>query len=104
MVVEKTHAGAAPNDPVSVMLFPHIPHQSSTAHHHLILERLHTSRLVTGFSSRLRCVSFVNFPKTSRSASSAKLFCVRIKAVKLGIEFARVGCMLFTRLRARRRV
>ncbi len=59
---------------------------------------------MTGFSSSDRCVSFVNLLKTSRSASSAKLFCVRIKAVRFGIEAASVGCMLLTRLRARRRV
>lgn len=49
-------------------------------------------------------MSLVNLLKTSRSASSAKLFWVRIKAVRFGIEFASVGCMLLTRLRARRRV
>ena len=63
-----------------------------------------TSRRVTGFSSRDRCVSLVKFLSTSRSASSAKLFEVRIKVRRFGIEFGRVGWMLFTRLRARRRV
>lgn len=63
-----------------------------------------TSRRVTGFSSKDRCVSLVKFLSTSRSASSAKLFEVRIKVLRLGIEFGRVGWMLFTRFRARRSV
>lgn len=44
------------------------------------------------------------FRRGSRSANSAKLFDVRISVVRLGIDLARVGCMLLTRLRARRSV
>lgn len=63
-----------------------------------------TSRLVTGFSSSDTWVSREKFLSTSRSASSAKLFEVRIKVVRFGRELARVGCMLLTRFRASRRV
>lgn len=44
------------------------------------------------------------FRRGSKSANSAKLFDVRIRVVRLGIDLARAGCMLLTRLRARRRV
>jgi len=64
----------------------------------------HTSFLVTGFSSNERCVSRGKFLRISRSASSAKLFEVRIKVIRLGSEVARVGCMLLTRFRASKRV
>ena len=50
-----------------------------------------TSFLVTGLSSNDRCVSFVKCLKVSKSANSARLFCVRIRHVRLGIEFASVG-------------
>lgn len=40
----------------------------------------------------------------SRSASSAKLLEVRIRVVRFGNEFASVGWMLLTLLRARRSV
>lgn len=59
---------------------------------------------VTGFSSKERCVSRGNFRSGSRSASSATLFDVRTRVVRLGIEFARVACILLTLLRARRSV
>ncbi len=63
-----------------------------------------TSFLVTGFSSRLKCVSRWKFRSGSRSASSAKLFDVRTRVVRFGIEVARLGCMVLMRLRARSRV
>ena len=59
---------------------------------------------MTGFSNNDRCVSLVKCLSVSRSASSAKLFEVRIRAVRLGIEFASVDWRLLTLLRARRRV
>lgn len=68
------------------------------------LRSYRTSRLVTGFSSRERCVSLGKFRSGSRSASSAKLLDVRIKEVRFGNEFASVDCMLLSLLRARRRV
>ena len=64
----------------------------------------HTSLRVTGFSSRVRCVSRGKLRKGSKSASSARLFEVRTRVVRFGIELARVLCMLLTRLRARRSV
>lgn len=64
----------------------------------------HTSLRVTGFSSRVRCVSRGKLRKESKSASSARLFEVRTRVVRFGIEWARVLCMLLTRLRARRSV
>lgn len=67
-------------------------------------EGSHTSFRVTGFSSNDRWVSFEKFFSTSRSASSAKLFDVRIRTRKLGIAFGRVDCMLLMRFRARRSV
>ncbi len=63
-----------------------------------------TSFLVTGLSSKLRCVNLPKCLSVSRSASSARLFCVRIRHVRFGIEVASVGWMLVMRLRARRRV
>ena len=63
-----------------------------------------TSRRVTGFSSKDKCVSLVKFLRASRSASSAKLLDVRIRVVRFGIEAERFGCILLTRLRASRRV
>lgn len=63
-----------------------------------------TSRLVTGLSSKDRCVSLEKFRSASRSASSAKLLEVRIKVVRFGSEFASVGWMLLTLLRASRSV
>lgn len=63
-----------------------------------------TSRLVTGFSSKDRCVSLGNCLSASKSASSAKLLEVRIRVVRLGNEVASVACTLLTLLRARRRV
>lgn len=64
----------------------------------------HTSLRVTGFSSSVRCVSRGKLRKGSRSASSARLFEVRTRVVKFGIELARVLCMPLTRFRARRSV
>ena len=63
-----------------------------------------TSFRVTGFSRRETCVSLGKFFKGSRSASSTRLFAVRTRFVRLGIELARLGWMLETRFRARRRV
>ena len=63
-----------------------------------------TSFLVTGLSSNDRCVSLVKCLKVSKSANSARLFCVRIRHVRFGIEFASVGWMLVMRLRASSRV
>ena len=50
-----------------------------------------TSFLVTGFSSKDRCVSLVNLRRGSRSASSARLLEVRTSVVRFGIEAARLG-------------
>ena len=63
-----------------------------------------TSLRVTGFSSNDKCVSFVKFLSTSKSASSAKLFEVSIKTRRLGIALGRVDWMLLMRFRARRSV
>ena len=60
-----------------------------------------TSFLVTGLSSSDRCVSLVKCLSVSKSASSARLFWVRMRHVRFGMEFARVGCRLVMRLRAR---
>ena len=63
-----------------------------------------TSFLVTGFSSSVKCVSFVRFLSGSRSASSATLFAVRTRVDRFGIEVAMEGWMCETRLRARSKV
>ena len=63
-----------------------------------------TSFLVTGFSSNDRWVSRGRSRKGSRSASSAKLFAVRTRVVRLGRFVARFDWMVVRRLRARRRV
>ena len=49
-------------------------------------------------------MSLEKFRSASRSASSAKLLEVRIKVVRFGSEFASVGWMLLTLLRASRSV
>lgn len=59
---------------------------------------------MTGFSNNDKCVSLWNFPSISKSASSAKLFEVRIRVVRFGIEFGSVVCMLLIRFLANRRV
>ena len=63
-----------------------------------------TSFLVTGFSNNDRCVSRKNFPSTSKSASSAKLFDVRTRVARFGIEFGSVDCMELTRFLANNNV
>lgn len=63
---------------------------SNSGNQHLGL-REYTSFLVTGFSSRLKCVNLGNVLSGSRSASSAKLFAVRTRVVRFGSEVARVG-------------
>lgn len=100
LVVEEADGGAAPYYPRAVVLYPP-PDQFRIRFY-----RAHyrTSFLVTGLSSSVRCVSFVKCLSVSKSANSAKLFCVRIRHVRFGIEFASVGCMLVIRLRASRRV
>ena len=50
------------------------------------------------------CVSLWKFLNGSRSASSTRLFEVRTRFVRLGIELARLVWMLETLFRARRRV
>ena len=64
----------------------------------------HTSFRVTGFSNKLKWVNRVQCLKVSRSASSLKLFDVRINVLRFGIEVASVDWMLFMRLRDKRRV
>ena len=59
---------------------------------------------MTGFSSNERCVSSGNFASTSKSASSAKLFEVRIRVVRFGIAFSSVDCRLLTRFLANKSV
>ena len=49
-------------------------------------------------------MSFGKSRKASRSASSAKLFDVRIRVLRFGIEDASLGCILLTRLRASSKV
>lgn len=49
-----------------------------------------TSFRVIGFSSRVKCVNFVNVFRGSRSASSDKLFEVKTRVVKFGRDEARV--------------
>ena len=50
------------------------------------LEEAHTSFLATGFSIKDKCVSFVNFCKGSRSASSATLLLLSTSVVRFGID------------------
>lgn len=59
-----------------------------------------TSLRVTGLSSTLRCVNRPSRRNGSRSASSAMLFCVRTRFVRLGVDRASAGAMCATRLRA----
>ena len=119
-VVEEADAGAAPDDPVAVMLDESIfslwaffaylvfenPHPRECNGKGTKKEKVEnrTSRLVTGFSSNDRCVSRGRFLSASRSASSARLLAVRIRVVKWGTEAASVDWMLLIRLRASRRV
>ena len=63
-----------------------------------------TSFLVTGFSSSERCTSRLKPLSGSRSANSAKLFCVSTIEETLGSDAGRVGWMCVRRLRARRSV
>lgn len=63
-----------------------------------------TSFLVTGLSRRTRCVKRGNVARGSKSASSLRLLDSSWRFVRFGIELASVGCMVATRLRARRRV
>ena len=65
---------------------------------------MHTSLLVTGFSNKLKCVSLGNFPSTSRSASSAKLFDVSIRDVRLGRLLGTRASIVLIRFLASRRV
>ena len=65
---------------------------------------MHTSLLVTGFSNKLKWVSLGNFPSTSRSASSAKLFDVSIRVVRLGRLVGTRGSIVLIRFLASRRV
>lgn len=100
LIVEKSNSRTAPYNPISIML--ELPSISNAIRK---FEKAHrTSLLVTGFSNKERCVSLENFPNVSRSASSAKLFEVRIRVVRFGIEFGRRGCMLLMRFLASRRV
>lgn len=110
LVVEEADGGTAPYYPVPIILKyrngPQISKLSPFASNQpgFCPPSYRTSRLVTGFSSKERCVSLGKFRRGSRSASSAKLFDVRIREVRFGNEFASVDCMLLTLLRARRRV
>jgi hypothetical protein len=52
-----------------------------------------TSFRVIGFSSRVKCVSFVKFCSGARSASSDMLFEVKTRVVKFGRDEARVDWM-----------
>lgn len=61
-----------------------------------------TSFFVTGLSINTRCVSRANFPSTSRSDSSARLFELSTRVARLGIALGRLGWMVETRLRASR--
>ena len=65
---------------------------------------MHTSLLVTGFSNKLKCVSLENFPSTSKSASSAKLFDVSIRVVRLGMLLGTRGSIVLIRFLASRSV
>ena len=119
LVVEEADAGTAPYDPIPIVL----PYRAQPMSAFFVLfgnpggccccccccccseeQSFLTSRRVTGFSSNDRCVSFVKPLRPSRSASSAKLFEVRTRVVRFGIEVARLAWMLLTRLRASRRV
>lgn len=59
---------------------------------------------MTGLSNRLKWVNRVQCLRVSRSASSLKLFDVKINVLRFGTEVARVDWMLFMRLRAKSRV
>lgn len=60
-----------------------------------------TSFFVTGLSTNTRWVRPANFPRTSRSDSSVRLFVARTRFLRFGIELGRVGWMVLMRLRAR---
>lgn len=63
-----------------------------------------TSRPVTGFSSRVKCVNLTNPCKASRSANSAIEFCVNTSVVKFGTVLPRLLCKLAILFRASRSV
>jgi hypothetical protein len=118
LIVEEADRGTAPYEPVPVMLdaltvSPSVPSHKPRATSSRVRrssgaptkqDEAPTSRLVTGFSISTRWVSFAKALSGSRSASSAKLFDVRTRVVRLGIDLASAGWMLVTRLRASRRV
>ena len=108
LIVEEANGRVSPYDPKSILLCENLGFSlqwfGRQIGHGLNEWFPRTSRRVTGFSSRDRCVSLVKFLSTSRSASSAKLFEVKTKVRRFGIELGRVGWMVVTRLRARRRV
>jgi len=63
-----------------------------------------TSFLVTGFSSRDKCTSFLNLPRGSRSPNSERLFAVKVNTVRFGIDFTSVGWITDIRFLASSRV
>lgn len=103
-IIQKPHSRASPHDPSPIMLDLRQSSPYPPTLHPKRNSTKRTSFLVTGFSINTKCVNRVNVASTSRSANSAKLFEVRTKVERLGREFARVGWMLETRLRARRSV
>lgn len=63
-----------------------------------------TSFLVTGLSTKTKCVSLSNPASASRSASSATLFDASTSCFRFGIALGSEACMPETRLRASRSV
>ena len=54
---------------------------------------IHTSFRVIGFSNRIKCVKCVRFFRGSISASSERLFAVRTRVCRLGIDCPKVDWM-----------
>lgn len=63
-------------------------------------EETRTSFFVTGLSANTKCVSRVNVPSASTSASSARLLDASTRFLRFGTAVAAVGWMFATRLRA----
>jgi hypothetical protein len=104
-VVQESDRGAPPNDPVTIMLQPlRVNSPSHNTHRERRnregIGKMRTSFFVTGLSANTKCVSRVNVPSASTSASSARLLDASTRFRKFGTAAAAVGWMFATRLRA----
>jgi hypothetical protein len=104
LIIQKPNSRASPHNPSPIMLLIPLVHTHISPSTDIQRKTQHTSFLVTGFSINTKCVNCVKLDSTSKSAISAKLFDASTNVDRLGREFASVGWMLDTRLRARRRV